>query len=82
MSTYINTFGNGSHCVKGILNYYRKGILTRNETYSHLKDHILWCYDNHYLTETETDACIEQIDRFYAGAINANDLETYISLVA
>lgn len=81
MSTYSDTFGTGSHTVKGILKYYWRGNFTLKETYARLKNHVLWCFDEGYLTETEADACIAQIDRFYAGKINADDLQTYLGAI-
>ena len=67
--------------VKAILDGYLKGIFTLNETYSYLKNHILWCFDTGHIMETEADACIAQVDRFYAGKLNANDLFAYIGMV-
>ena len=67
---------------KDIINKYLKGIFTLKETVKLLKDHILELFDNNHLTEIEADACILQVDRFYAGKITADDLSLYIGMMS
>ena len=67
---------------KNIIKNYKRGIFTLNEAVKFLKDHILELFDNNHITETEADACILQVDRFYAGKITADDLSLYIGMVS